>query len=486
MNRRCMNCMNIFTIPVGYEADNNCCPFCGFIENNPPSSANYLPSGIILNGRYSMGTVIGAGGFGITYKAWDNTFDCMVAIKEYFPRGLVSRTETKTVSVYEGEEIDFSHGKERFLKEGRSLAKFNRNPFVVSVQDYFEANGTAYLVMEYLKGRNLKEFLKSTNSTMPFDMAVNMSKVMCDVLIEIHSAGIIHRDISPDNIFLCDDGTYKLIDFGASRINATDSKLSTTVFLKPGYAPIEQYSKNGKIGPWTDVYAFSATIYTLLTGITPQDSIERMDSDTLKPLISINNNIPKNFSDAIQKGLAVQVVDRFQNIEELKALMFNHEAESITEKGTISPPPAKIEPIYEETDISIIKYRRLSRLYAVISMLGAFLFAAFNGIFDKTVIGSILSSIPVIFLVFLFAAFAFFKDEDLRGFEIPLGIGTVAGCTILLAFSVFMPKMLVEQFGISDSLKTVILIVGLIISLFLLIRSLFSVHWAFLRTGRTR
>ena len=309
-------------VPEGYENDNNCCPFCGFIENTPPANQNYLPTWTILNNRYVIGTVIGAGGFGITYKAWDETFEKLVAIKEFFPRGLVSRNDVTTMSVYSGEETSFEHGKTRFLKEARNLSKLNTNPRVVTVLDFFEANGTAYLVMEYLDGCTLKEYVKLTGGTLPVEMVMTMAESMCDVLEDIHAIGMIHRDISPDNIFICQDFSYKLIDFGSSKLSATDTELSSTILLKHGYAPFEQYSKSGLVGPWTDIYSLSATMYKLLTGVLPPEAIDRISSDNLIPPIVRNHQIPKYFSDAIMRGLSVKIEDRYQNASDFKKALF--------------------------------------------------------------------------------------------------------------------------------------------------------------------
>ena len=314
--------MNVFMVPEGYENDNNCCPFCGFIENTPPANQNYLPTWTKLNNRYMIGTVIGAGGFGITYKAWDETFEKLVAIKEFFPRGLVSRTDATTMSVYSGEETSFEHGKTRFLKEARNLSKLNTNPRVVTVLDFFEANGTAYLVMEYLDGCTLKEYVKLTGGTLPVEMVMTMAESMCDVLEDIHAIGMIHRDISPDNIFICQDFSYKLIDFGSSKLSATDTELSSTILLKHGYAPFEQYSKSGLVGPWTDIYSLSATMYKLLTGVLPPEAIDRISSDNLIPPIVRNHQIPKYFSDAIMRGLSVKIEDRYQNASDFKKALF--------------------------------------------------------------------------------------------------------------------------------------------------------------------
>ncbi len=320
MNRRCLNCMNVFMIPEGYEDDDNCCPFCGFIENTLPDNVSYLRTGVQLQDRYIIGTVIGAGGFGITYKAWDSTLETIVAIKEFFPQGVVLRdnttSKTSEVSVYNVHDDNFEHGKQRFIKEARSLAKFNSQPGTVSIYDFFEANNTAYIVMEYLDGCNMKEYVASTQKLPDFEMLRAMTVAICDVLIAVHSVGLIHRDISPDNIFMCLNGNFKLIDFGSVKQGFSDETLSATVILKHGYAPIEQYSKSGKIGPWTDIYSLGATVYKLATGKLPQESVERITDDELVDICRLNSSIPQSFGDAVMKALSPQVKDRYQTVEE--------------------------------------------------------------------------------------------------------------------------------------------------------------------------
>ena len=319
MERRCLNCMNNFMIPTGYENDNNICPFCGFVENTPASNLSYMNPGCILKNRYIIGTVVGAGGFGITYKAWDSVLENIVAIKEYFPRGGVSRNGNASVSIYENQKEFFLLGRDRFLTEARSLAKFNSNAGTVVIHDFFEANNTAYIVMEYLDGWNLKVYTEDMHEKLSQEMIYKMIETICGVLDEVHSVGLIHRDISLDNIFLCSNGHFKLIDFGAVKHTFVDSNLSSAVVLKHGYAPIEQYSKNGNIGPWTDVYAFAATIYKLLTDTLPPESVDRLTFDELVDLRNLNPNVPQHFSMAIMKALSIQIQHRYQSIAEFQA-----------------------------------------------------------------------------------------------------------------------------------------------------------------------
>ena len=322
LNRRCLNCMSIFNIPEGQEKNNFRCPYCGFVENTPPKVLSYLRPGVMLNNRYTIGTVIGAGGFGITYRAWDNLLEHIVAIKEYFPKGVVSRNNSVDVYVASAEEREqLRKGKERFLKEARGLARFNQNPTTVAIYDFFEAGGTAYMCMEYLKGKNMKEVYAENNKPLPFEMLLKLGVSMCDALEEVHNAGIIHRDISPDNVFYCDNGTYKLIDFGAMKQKFGNAAESSTVILKQGYAPLEQYSNVGNIGPWTDIYSLGATLYFLSTGQVPLQATDRVIEDTVVPPVNLNPAISTAFSDVIVKALSIRAENRYQNVKAFKEAM---------------------------------------------------------------------------------------------------------------------------------------------------------------------
>lgn len=318
-----MNCMRIFEIPKGYEDADFCCPFCGFVENTSPENESHLHPGVAVNERYKIGTVIGAGGFGVTYKAWDDTLDSQIAVKEYFPEGLAVRDKDGvTVSAVssEGKEA-YSLGRERFLKEARSLAKFNNNPGTVTIYDFFEQNGTAYITMEYLDGCNMMEYIETRNEKVSLDMLLDITDCICNVLSVVHSTGVIHRDISPENIFAESDGTYKLIDFGAAKQQITKDKRSSTVILKHDYAPLEQFSHKGNVGPWTDIYSLGATLYKILTGITPKESIQRIMHDDIQEPIELRPDIPKYVSDSIMKAISLQIKDRYKTALEFKTAM---------------------------------------------------------------------------------------------------------------------------------------------------------------------
>ena len=308
--------MQVFKVPAGFENDNNCCPFCGFVENTPPKIITHLHPGTILHDRYIIGTVIGAGGFGVTYKAWDQTFDIVVAIKEHFPAGLVQRTpRTKQVIVIDKKQ-EYLSGLNRFMEEARTLVLFSNNPNIVKAENFFEENNTAYLIMEYLDGVSLKDFLKSGNVLDVGDTEHIFVPVM-NALKDIHSKGIVHRDISPDNIIICSDGKVKLLDFGAARLSDKDNAMTRSIILKPGFAPPEQYQNKSKQGPWTDIYALCATMYKAVTGELPDESVNRIIEDEVVAPMEIRSSVPEYLSNTIMKGMAISPELRFQNIDDL-------------------------------------------------------------------------------------------------------------------------------------------------------------------------
>lgn len=305
---RCPNCFN------EYASEFDVCPHCGYCDGQPPAELFHLFPKTILANRYQVGEVLGFGGFGITYKAWDTKLETIVAIKEYYPSGLVNRIpgEKEVILFAAGKAKEFDFGLQRFLDEARNTAKFSSNRNIVHVFEYFEENNTAYIVMEFLDGIPLSQFLKENK--MELSSAIETIRCVFSALKEIHAHGIIHRDVSPDNIFLCVNGTIKLIDFGAARFS-TNEERQLTIILKPGFAPPEQYEKIGIQGPWTDVYAAGATLYYMLTGIKPDESTDRKTEDNLIPPRELNSEIPENTSNAIMKAMALERHLRFSNIE---------------------------------------------------------------------------------------------------------------------------------------------------------------------------
>lgn len=271
-----------------------------------------------LIGRYTIEGVLGQGGFGITYLGIDELHEKKVAIKEFFPQGIVTRNieyeDTVTVT-FVGEKANYEKGKERFLKEARTMAKFSKDEGIVKALDFFGINNTAYIVMEYLEGITLKQYLRENQRIAPEDL-IELLVPLIESLDEIHSQGMIHRDISPDNIMVLPDGRIKLMDFGAARDYTEFGEKSLSIVLKPGYAPPEQYQTHGIQGPWTDIYALCATMYKCITGENPPDAIERVMDDSLKKISEFGIAIPPQEEAAIIKGMSVSAQDRYQNIKD--------------------------------------------------------------------------------------------------------------------------------------------------------------------------
>ena len=273
-------------------------------------------TGLIV--RYVIQEVLGQGGFGITYLGIDKLYGNKVAIKEYYPQKIAMRKaqyeDVVTVTSIE-EKNNYDKGKKRFLDEAQVMARFNKNEGIVKILDFFEANNTAYIVMEYLEGITLKQYL-GKYGVLQFRNLIEMMLPLLEALIEIHSQGLIHRDISPDNIMVQHNGKLKLMDFGAARDYTESGNKSLTVILKPGYAPPEQYQTHGVQGPWTDIYALCATIYKCLTGITPPDAIARVMDDKFKEPDQLDGKLSPDIKKILWKGMNIFPEERYQDIVE--------------------------------------------------------------------------------------------------------------------------------------------------------------------------
>lgn len=271
-----------------------------------------------LIGRYVIQEVLGQGGFGITYLGIDKLYGNKVAIKEYYPQEIAMRKaqyeDVVTVTSIE-EKNNYDKGKKRFLDEAQVMARFNKNEGIVKILDFFEANNTAYIVMEYLEGITLKQYL-GKYGVIQFRNLIEMMLPLLEALIEIHSQGLIHRDISPDNIMVQHNGKVKLMDFGAARDYTESGNKSLSVILKPGYAPPEQYQTHGVQGPWTDIYALCATIYKCLTGITPPDAIARVMDDKFKEPDQLDGKLSPDIKKILWKGMNIFPEERYQDIGE--------------------------------------------------------------------------------------------------------------------------------------------------------------------------
>ena len=306
---QCNNCKNsIEELP---------CKYCGY-DGKEILNPHYLPCGQELGqGKYIIGRVLGAGGFGVTYSALDKVLNRRVAIKEYMPGEFSTRMQGNShLTVFGGEkEEQFKAGMAKFYDESVRLSKFTEVQGIVQVYDCFYENNTAYIVMEYLEGETLDQLIKR-ESKIPVEDAVKIATKVLEALCVVHEAGMIHRDIAPNNIFLTSDGKVKLLDFGAAR-NATGShSKSLTVMYKEGFTAEEQYRSNGDQGTWTDVYSVAATLYKSITGITPDGAMERKLRDELKPVGKCGISVPKNVETAIMNALNVNPKKRTQTAEQ--------------------------------------------------------------------------------------------------------------------------------------------------------------------------
>lgn len=350
----CMGCMN----DKGAE---EVCPYCGFVEGTPPEMPQFLPPGTILNGRYLLGRVLGHGGFGITYLGWDLILNSKLAVKEYLPQSVATRVLGQTtVSAFStGEAQDnFSYGLNKFLDEARALAQFMDHPGIVGVRDFFQANNTAYLVMQYMEGMTFKDFLQEKGGTIPVDMALSIMMPAMDALREVHQKSIIHRDISPDNIYIMANGQVKLLDFGAARHAVGEHSKSLSIILKAGYAPEEQYRSRGEQGPWTDVYAVAATLYRAIAGKIPPEALDRMFNDTLELPSHLGVDISPDMEAALVQALAVKAQARFQSIEAFQKALTRSRTSNIPPTPQVSvsvqapPPPVGPVPVQPPGPVS--------------------------------------------------------------------------------------------------------------------------------------
>lgn len=296
-------------------APDGICHSCGLTHETYKLDAGLLSPGTNLNGKYIIGRVLGRGGFGATYLAFSG--DRKVAIKEYFPNGIAYRGkgEGKVAIISQDKGHVFQKGAKRFYDEAKTMSKFNTNKNVVSVYEFFYANDTVYYSMEYLEGIDLKGYVEKKGGRLSQEEAVTIMRGVCDALVAVHSTGTLHRDISPDNIFICTNGIVKLIDFGAAKQVVGEQSQSLSVILKQGFAPVEQYKKDGKQGMWTDIYAVGATIYYAMTGKIPEDAMSRLENPDIvfAPELSISPEV----TQVINKCMKIKVKDRYQSAIEL-------------------------------------------------------------------------------------------------------------------------------------------------------------------------
>ena len=332
----CYNCFQEREAPGGP------CPYCGFdLAENEKKFPVALRAGTVLNGRYIVGRVLGQGGFGITYLAWDTKLEARVAVKEFMPNEIATRVGTTVSVAVESRTEDFTYGAERFQEEARTLAKFMGQPNIAGVTDYFDENDTSYFVMDYIEGISFKTYIANHGGKVSVEETLNVMIPVLRALTAVHAEGFIHRDVTPDNIYITKDGMVKLLDFGSARYSIGDKSKSLDVILKVGYAPKEQYIRRSRQGPFTDVYSCAACFYAAITGFLPPESLERMDEDTLVPISQCGIEIPEYLDKAILKALAVQPEDRFQSAAEFLDAIESQQVVEVPVSGVAAPAPEK-------------------------------------------------------------------------------------------------------------------------------------------------
>ncbi len=327
MEKRCFGCM-------GVKGEELCCPSCGWRETDQ-NKLHQLPTGTVLHGQYLMGRVLGQGGFGITYLGWDLGLEAPVAIKEYFPISQVNRTQNTAILATDDDA--FRNGRERFLREAQALAKLRHLGGIVQVYNVFPENGTAYIVMEYIEGTTLLAHMRKLGRPLTVEETFTILRPVMQVMAQVHDAGIVHRDISPDNIMLKADGSVKILDFGTAR-TVEDGQLthSTQAVLKNGFAPMEQYSAGRSIDQRADEYALCATIYYCLTGKVPPSAFDLYMDKTDIPWNQVPGLTPRQTA-ALEKGAAMRAEDRFPRLRGL-------EQELLAKDADIVPPDVPVPP----------------------------------------------------------------------------------------------------------------------------------------------
>ena len=329
--------------------ENEICEKCGWPEGRT-NEPHQLPVGYHLHGQYRVGRVLGQGGFGITYLGWDEFLEIPVAIKEFFPNSMVSRECSLTTKVHcytEQVTPQYVMSKERFLREAKALARFEDEPAIVRIRNFFQENETAYIVMEYVRGTNLANYVNMRGGKLSPKETFTILRPIMEALAAVHEADLVHRDISPDNIMLHPRGGAKLLDFGAvlsveGAEAGKDMNRSTEAILKHGFAPMEQYQTRGGLGPWTDEYALCATIWYCLTGRIPEEAPRRMLEE-----IDLDWNIPgllPHQQEALKKGVALRARDRFGTVRELMDALFNEPQPAPVEPPVIPKPPKTPKP----------------------------------------------------------------------------------------------------------------------------------------------
>lgn len=321
---------NICLYCFGDLDSNRVCMNCHHKADDVPSPPHHLPQRTVIGpqNRYLIGKALGEGGFGITYLGWDLQQGIKVAVKEYFPSGYVTRIAGNNQVIINSKQNQAAsnRGLKRFVEEARALAKIKNLSGVVNVRDFFSANGTAYIVMEFLDGVSLKKYLQRKGGKIGIDEVLTIMRPVMESLTQVHKTELIHRDISPDNILITKQNEVKLIDFGAAKYSNPDGR-SLSIVLKQGFAPPEQYDTHGEQGPWTDVYALGVTVYFAITGVLPPESIRvMMGKDVIKRPSELGIAIDAGIENALMKSLAVDRKKRYQDVQQMINGLYNPRA----------------------------------------------------------------------------------------------------------------------------------------------------------------
>lgn len=332
------------------------CASCGYVKDQDNDGRGVLPAFTTLHERYLIGRVLGSGGFGITYKAYDIYNNQLCAVKEFMPNGIACRAADRiTVQLNMQEDLPvFQHAEKRFTEEAMILMQLRNIHAIVDVTDYFYANSTAYFVMPFLDGCHLKELYRRMNKKIPVDMALKIISRIAESLMIVHEKGkLLHRDISPENIMIDHAGEAYLIDFGNARSYISEKSQNMSVLLKPGYAPPEQYSSRGKQGPWTDVYALASTFYFVTAGVTVPDAPDRLQGHACPLLDTLVPECPHGLAEVIDRALCVNLNHRIQSMRELLEALKPY----LQQSQTAQPPqqPAQRQTAQPEQKAAVTK-----------------------------------------------------------------------------------------------------------------------------------
>lgn len=401
------------------------CRYCKD-DSRIPNEPHQLAAGTVLKERYFIGRALGQGGFGITYIGMDLKENRYIAVKEYFPSGMAVRdvslsSEVRSLGADDSGWLE-KH-KKRFLREYRTLSELSEIPQIVKVSDFFFENNTAYIVMEYIKGKTLKQYVSDHDGRLSQEETFRILKPVMRSLAKIHKAGLIHRDVSPDNLIILPDGSAKLLDFGAARDIGADADAgmpvskSVTAVFKNGYAPLEQYQSRGSLGPWTDVYALCATACYCLTGEAPPEALERLLQDTPVRISEKGADISPLREKVLKKGLALRASERIADMEQLFEMLFEQPEETEEMHGDRTDSAGKWNG--KRTPYRKRRWMILAAGTAFFCMAGIFFFRSFESSSNKVI-----------------AAPVYFRDVSVESSDwINTGTRILLGCGDVDAFS---------------------------------------------------